>query len=229
MCSFGTQYALRGPLRGARCQLARPLWHHRGEGPCADWRQLPLLQRTALRNGGENEIPCPMFSISYIGRKDQSVMAAAAYNAGEKMYSERDHEWKHPRSSPERAIYREVMLPDNAPREYADSQTLWNAVDAAEKRKDAQTARRMLIVLPKELTYEQNLALIRDYCQQEFVSKGMICDLYYHDEHDGNPHVICSTTVMGLATPLFQIVCLILSILFFSSPVINAVRSFFHY
>ena len=145
-----------------------------GQGPCADWRQLPLLQRSALRNRGENEIPCPTFSISYIGRKDQSVMAAAAYNAGEKMYSERDHEWKHPHSSPARVVYREVMLPDNAPREYADSQALWNAVDAAEKRKDAQTARRMLIVLPKELTYEQNLALIRDYCQREFVSKGMI-------------------------------------------------------
>ena len=169
-----------------------------GQGPCADWRQLPLLQRTALRNGGESEIPCPTFSISYIGRKDQSVMAAAAYNAGEKMYSERDHEWKHPHSSPERVVYREVMLPDNAPREYADSQTLWNAVDAVEKRKDAQTARRMLIVLPKELTYEQNLALIRDYCQQEFVSKGMICDLYYHDEGDGNPHVHLLLTLRAM-------------------------------
>ena len=83
-----------------------------GQGPCADWRQLPLLQRTALRNGGENEIPCPTFSISYIGRKDQSVMAAAAYNAGEKMYSERDHEWKHPHSSPERVDLHPVFHPD---------------------------------------------------------------------------------------------------------------------
>ena len=33
MCSFGTQCALRGPLRGARCQSARPLWHHRGKAP----------------------------------------------------------------------------------------------------------------------------------------------------------------------------------------------------
>ena len=105
---------------------------------------------------------------------------------------------KHPHSSPERVVYREVMLPDNAPREYADSQTLWNAVDAAEKRKDAQTARRMLIALPKELTYEQNLALIRDYCQQEFVSKGMICDLYYHDEGDGNPHVHLLLTLRAM-------------------------------
>ena len=125
-------------------------------------------------------------------------MAAAAYNAGEKMYSERDHEWKHPHSSPERVVYREVMLPDNAPRAYADTQTLWNAVDAAEKRVDAQTARRMIIALPKELTYEQNLALIRDYCQREFVSRGMICDLYYHDEHDGNPHVHLLLTLRAM-------------------------------
>ena len=27
------QCALRGPLRGARCQSARPLWHHRGKAP----------------------------------------------------------------------------------------------------------------------------------------------------------------------------------------------------
>ena len=90
------------------------------------------------------------------------------------------------------------QLPDNAPREYADSQTLWNAVDAAEKRVDAQTARRMLIVLPKELTYEQNLALIRDYCQREFVSRGMVCDLYYHDEGDGNPHVHLLLTLRAM-------------------------------
>ena len=96
------------------------------------------------------------------------------------------------------------MLPDNAPREYADSQTLWNAVDAAEKRRDAQTARRMLIVLPKELMYEQNLALIRDYCQQEFVSKGMICDLYYHDEGDGNAAIEAVTQETDELQPMTE-------------------------
>ena len=197
MFLWNTVRSPRAPA-GSSMPVGAAIVASQGQGPCADWRQLPLLQRTALRNGGENEIPCPTFSISYIGRKDQSVMAAAAYNAGEKMYSERDHEWKHPHSSSERVVYREVMLPDNAPREYADSQTLWNAVDAAEKRKDAQTARRMLIVLPKELTYEQNLALIRDYCQQEFVSRGMICDLYYHDEGDGNPHVHLLLTLRAM-------------------------------
>ena len=144
-------------------------------------------------------MPCPHYSISVVSRgSGQSVMAAASYCLGQKLYSDHDGEWKYPHSSPQRVRYTEVMLPHNAPAEYADRQTLWNAVDAAEKRADAQTARRFVITLPKELTYEQNLSLIRAYCQEQFVSKGMICDLYYHDEHDGNPHVHLLLTMRAM-------------------------------
>lgn len=144
-------------------------------------------------------MPCPHYSISVISRgSGQSVMAAASYCLGQKLYSDHDGEWKYPHSNPQRVRYTEVMLPPNAPAEYADRQTLWNAVDDAEKRADAQTARRLVITLPKELTYEQNLSLIRAYCQAHFVSKGMICDLYYHDEHDGNPHVHLLVTMRAM-------------------------------
>ena len=144
-------------------------------------------------------MPCPHYSISVVSRgSGQSVMAAASYCLGQKLYSDHDGEWKYPHSSPQRVCYTEVMLPPNAPAEYTDRQTLWNAVDEAEKRADAQTARRFVITLPKELTYEQNLSLIRAYCQEQFVSKGMICDLYYHDEHDGNPHVHLLLTMRAM-------------------------------
>ncbi|MBR6666810.1 MAG: MobA/MobL family protein [Clostridia bacterium] len=144
-------------------------------------------------------MPCPHYSISVVSRgSGQSVMAAAFYCLGQKLYSDHDGEWKYPHSSPQRVRYTEVMLPPNAPAEYADRQTLWNAVDEVEKRADAQTARRFVITLPKELTYEQNLSLIRAYCQAQFVSKGMICDLYYHDEHDGNPHVHLLLTMRAM-------------------------------
>lgn len=144
-------------------------------------------------------MPCPHYSISVVSRgSGQSVMAAASYCLGQKLYSAHDGEWKYPHSSPQRVRYTEVLLPPNAPAEYADRQTLWNAVDEAEKRADAQTARRFVITLPKELTYEQNLSLIRAYCQAQFVSKGMICDLYYHDEHDGNPHVHLLLTMRAM-------------------------------
>lgn len=125
-------------------------------------------------------------------------MAGSSYYLGQKLYSEYDHEWKYPHSDPKRVRYTEVMLPSSAPPEYADRQTLWNAVDAAEKSRTAQTARRFTIALPKELTFEQNLALIRDYCTTHFVDKGMICDLYYHDSGNGNPHVHLMLTMRAM-------------------------------
>ena len=144
-------------------------------------------------------MPCPHYSISVVSRgSGQSVMAAASYCLGQKLYSAHDGEWKYPHSSPQRVCYTEVMLPPNAPPEYADRQTLWNAVDDAEKRADAQTARRFTIALPKELTFEQNLALIRDYCTKQFVDRGMICDLYYHDSGNGNPHVHLMLTMRAM-------------------------------
>ncbi|MBR3795035.1 MAG: MobA/MobL family protein, partial [Clostridia bacterium] len=130
-------------------------------------------------------MPCPHFSISITSRgHGGSAMAGASYYLGQRLYSEYDREWKYPHSDPKRVRYTEVLLPANAPPEYADRQVLWNAVDAAEKSSSAQTARRMVITLPKELSFEQNLSLIRDYCQKQFVDKGMVCDLYYHDSHD---------------------------------------------
>ena len=135
-------------------------------------------------------MPCPHFSISIVSRgAGASAMAAASYYSGQKLYSEYDHEWKYPHSDSSRVLYTEVLLPLNAPPEYADRQTLWNAVDAAEKQANAQTARRMTITLPRELAFEQNLELIRDYCREQFVNRGMICDLCFHDSGNGNPHV----------------------------------------
>lgn len=125
-------------------------------------------------------------------------MASCAYYSGEKKYSEYECCWKYPHSSSSRVKWVEVMLPPNAPKAYADPQTLWNAVDAAETSVNAQTARSMLFALPRELTDEQNLALVRDYCQAEFVDKGMICNFFYHDKGDGNPHVHIMLTLRAM-------------------------------
>ena len=144
-------------------------------------------------------MPCPTGSFKIISRgKGQSCMASCAYYAGEKKYSEYECCWKYPHSSPARVKWVEVMLPPNAPRAYADPQTLWNAVDAAETSVNAQTARSMLFALPRELTDEQNLALVRDFCQKEFVDKGMICNFFYHDKGDGNPHVHIMLTLRAM-------------------------------
>ena len=81
------------------------------------------------------------------------------------------------------------MAPDGAPDELREREGLWNAVEAAEKRKDAQLAREVEFAIPRELTKEQGFELARDFVQAEFVDCGMIADLNIHwdVDADGQP------------------------------------------
>lgn len=124
-------------------------------------------------------------------------MGAAAYQSGDKIYSEYEHEWKAG-DHLERIVHKEILLPTNAPEKYQDRATLWNAVDASERKATAQTARRIIIALPKELTREQNIELIRNYCQTSFVDRGMIADFAVHDDNDGNPHAHVLLTMRSI-------------------------------
>lgn len=127
-------------------------------------------------------------SIKIISRgKGKSAVAAAAYRAGEKIVSAYDgliHDYTHKGG----VVHTEMLLPENAPEEYRDRSMLWNAVEKVEKSRNAQLAREIELALPVELSFEQNLALVRAYCQQHFVSAGMCADLCIHDKGDGNPH-----------------------------------------
>ena len=94
-------------------------------------------------------------------------------------------------------IFTEIILPENAPAEYQDRATLWNAVEKAERGKTAQLAYSFDIALQNELTMEENIALARQFVREQFVAKGMIVDLAVHaPDKDGgiqNPHfhVLC--------------------------------------
>ena len=127
-------------------------------------------------------------------------MSAAAYQSGEKLFSEYDGQWKSG-DRLERIVFKDILLPPNAPKAYADRQTLWNAVDASESKDNAQTARRFIITLPKELSIEENIRLIRDYCQKQFVDRGMIADIAVHfdDKEPPNPHahILCTMRSMN--------------------------------
>jgi hypothetical protein len=126
----------------------------------------------------------------------QSVIESAAYRAGERLYSERYGEYSdYTRKGG--VVYTEILLPSHAPCEYADRQTLWNAVEAAERGKNAQLAYSFDITLQNELTLEENIAPARRFLLDSFVSRGMIADFAVHqpDREGGieNPHfhVLC--------------------------------------
>ena len=124
-------------------------------------------------------------------------MGAAAYQSGDKLYSDYEHEWKSG-DHLERIVHKEILLPPNAPEKYRNRETLWNAVDASETKSTAQTARRIIVALPKELSQEQNIDLIRNYCQTSFVDRGMIADFAVHDDNEGNPHAHVLLTMRSL-------------------------------
>ena len=82
----------------------------------------------------------------------------------------------------------ENCVPDHAPKEYLNRSTLWNAVENIEKNKNSQLAREIEIALPAELPSEQNLSLVREYVNKNFISVGMCADICIHNKNDGNPH-----------------------------------------
>ena len=142
--------------------------------------------------------PCPHFDVKIIQRsKRQSAVASAAYQSGERLFSEYDQKQKY-YSHKSEIVHTEIMLPPHAPPEYADRNTLWNAAEAIEKQWNSQLARRFVLAIPRELPPEQYADLIRDYCREFFVSKGMIADFAIHDKGDGNPHAHILLTMRAM-------------------------------
>ena len=126
----------------------------------------------------------------------QSAIQSAAYRAGERLCSERYGEYSdYTRKGG--VVYTEILLPPHAPRVYADRQTLWNAVEAAERGKNAQLAYSFDIALQNEFALEESIAIARRFLLDNFVSRGMIADVAVHqpDREGGieNPHfhVLC--------------------------------------
>jgi Ti-type conjugative transfer relaxase TraA len=119
--------------------------------------------------------------------KGQSAVAAAAYRSGSLLREEASgiaHDYTRKRG----VEHTEIFAPEGAPDWVFDRQTLWNRIESAEKRKDAQLAREIEIGLPVELTKPEQIALAREFAQREFVAKGMVADLGVHLDNPQNPH-----------------------------------------
>ncbi|MDY7526313.1 Ti-type conjugative transfer relaxase TraA [Sphingomonas sp. 10B4] len=143
------------------------------------------------------------FSAKVIGRSSgSSAVAAAAYRSASELFDER-LERHHDFSNKTGVTHSEVMLPEAAPKHLADRITLWNAVEAGEKRKDAQLAREIEFSIPREMTRDQGVSLACDFVKREFVDRGMIADLNVHWDkaEDGSPkphaHVMLTMREIG--------------------------------
>lgn len=138
-------------------------------------------------------------SVKVISRSSgRSSVGAAAYRAGEELKNERDG-ITHDYTKKTGIAYKEIMLPENAPPEFKDRGTLWNAVEKSEKRKDAQTAREVEVALPAELSRKEQIKLLQNFVKSNFTSRGMCADICIHDKKDGNPHahILLTTRIVS--------------------------------
>lgn len=135
-------------------------------------------------------------SIKNISRSSgKSAVASASYRAGEKL-EDRETGLTHDYTHKTEVAYSEIILCENAPREYQDRETLWNAVEEVEKQSNARLAREWEVALPHELTLEQSKELVRGYAQS-LADEGMCVDVNIHWK-EGNHHA----HIMGTTRPI---------------------------
>lgn len=136
----------------------------------------------------------------------RSAVLSAAYRHCARM--EHEAEGRTVDYSAKRGLrHEEFLLPADAPdwartliadRSVAGAaEAFWNAVEAFEKRSDAQLAKEFIIALPVELAPDQNIALVREFVETQVLARGQVADWVFHDE-PCNPHIHLMTTLRPL-------------------------------
>ena len=129
------------------------------------------------------------FSAKVISRATgSSAVAAAAYRAASRLHDDR-LDRPHDFTNKAGVIHSEILAPEQSPERWQDRETLWNEVEAGEKRKDAQLAREVEFSIPREMDRDAAVDLARSFVEREFVERGMVADLNVHWDvaSDGSP------------------------------------------
>ncbi|MGG6154705.1 MobQ family relaxase [Salmonella enterica] len=118
----------------------------------------------------------------------RSSVAKAAYHARTRITDERTGDtYDYSRRNDLYGHF--ILAPANAPAHIIkDSAALWNEVESVERQNNGQTARYFDVAIPYELNNDDKKRLVLEYCQKNFVDKGMIADIVFHDLDSDNPH-----------------------------------------
>ncbi|MBB1525563.1 MobA/MobL family protein [Pectobacterium carotovorum subsp. carotovorum] len=101
-------------------------------------------------------------------------------------------------------FHHQILAPVSAPAHIIESSTtLWNEVERVERQKDGQTARYFDVAIPTEINNEDKIKLVTEYCQKNFVDKGMIADIAFHDLDGQNPHAHVMLTLKPITADGF--------------------------
>ena len=120
---------------------------------------------------------CPHYEITIVKRSvGESAVAAAAYQSRSNIFNEYRQKTEYfagYKNKGEDLVWTDVLLPENAPREFADRAVLWNSVEEVEDQRNSQLARRIRLTLPNEVPRELWVPMVTEYVREQFVSKGM--------------------------------------------------------
>lgn len=127
-----------------------------------------------------------------------SSCAKAAYHARCKIVDERTgdiYDFSHRND----LFHHLILSPPQTPAHIIESSSaLWNEVERVERQKNGQTARYFNVAIPVELNNEDKIKLVTEYCQENFVDKGMIADIVFHDLDSDNPHAHVMLTLKDI-------------------------------
>ena len=127
----------------------------------------------------------------------RSAVATSAYLSCSRLYNDYDG-IQHDYTKKQGLVWQEVFLPEYAPQEWKDREQLWNAVEEVETAKDSRLAREFVVALPLELSRTEQIELLQEFIQKQFVSDGMCADAAIHDTGGHNPHAHILLTVRPL-------------------------------
>ncbi|AOG08616.1 MULTISPECIES: Ti-type conjugative transfer relaxase TraA [unclassified Agrobacterium] len=140
---------------------------------------------------------CSMKPVSRSGGR--SAVAAIAYRTASRIVNERDG-LVHDFTAKAGVVHVEIVLPEGSEARWAlDRSVLWNAVEFAEKRKDARLAREFEVALPHELNAGERLTLVRAFARDLADRHGAAVDFAIHapggdsDIRNSHAHVMMTT------------------------------------
>ncbi|MGJ7109799.1 MobQ family relaxase [Morganella morganii] len=118
----------------------------------------------------------------------KSSVAKAAYHARTRITDERTGDtYDYSRRTDLYGHF--ILAPVNTPPHIIESSSaLWNEVERIERQSNGQTSRFFDVAIPAELNNDDKEKLVLEYCQKNFVDKGMIADIAFHDLDSDNPH-----------------------------------------
>ena len=130
-------------------------------------------------------------------------MSAAAYRSGEKLIDETDWQTKNAKSHDytrrSGVVATGIVLPADAPKDFNNRATLWNAAERAERKSNSLVAREAILALPHELNEQQRLEATTAFAAYMVNRYGVGCDYAVHkpdrrgDRRNHHAHVMFTT------------------------------------